>query len=116
VRIRRPDDRRETTFAIAADDASRSALAGTSLLESGAGVQWYDTPGSTADLAALSLCRLRRARAGQGGGPQHGDGAVREVLGQASPESLVWIASRAIAYMDENGFPEDLERYLGDSG
>lgn len=112
MRIRRPDDPRETTFAIAADDASRSALAGTSLLESGAGVQWYDTPGTDTDLAALSLCRLRRASAGQGGRPEHGDDAVRGVLGQASPESLVWIASRAVAYMDENGFPEDLERYL----
>lgn len=112
MRIRRPDDPRETTFAIAADDASRSALAGTSLLESGAGVQWYDAPGADPDLAALSLCRLRRASAGQGGGPEHGDEAVRSVLGQASPESVVWLASRAIAYMDENGFPEDFDRYL----
>ncbi len=114
MRIPRPDDRRETGFHVAADDASRLARAGTSLLETAEGVQWYETPGTAADLAALSLCRLRRASAGQGGGPSHGDVAVREILEQASPGALIWVASRAIAYMDENGFPEDLERYLVD--
>jgi hypothetical protein len=39
---------------------------------------------------------------------------VRAALGEASPEAVVWLASRAISYMDENGFPEAAEPYLAD--
>jgi hypothetical protein len=31
---------------------------------------------------------------------------VRRILEQASPAALTWIASRAISYMDENGYPD----------
>jgi hypothetical protein len=41
---------------------------------------------------------------------EHGDAAVRAVLAEASPEALVWVTSRAISYMDENGYPESVER------
>jgi hypothetical protein len=112
VQIPGRESRRDTGH-IASGDASRLAAAGTSLLATAEGVDWYETPGSAADLAALSLCRLRRAGAGMGGGPRHGDEAVRRILEEATPEQVVWLASRAVAYMDENGFPEDLERYLG---
>ena len=112
VRIPRADDRRETGFHIAADDASRLETEVGSLVERASGVQWYEQPGSDVDLAALTLCRLRRASAGQRGGPQHGDEVVRRVLAEASPEALVWIASRAISYMDENGYPEAVERWF----
>ena len=44
------------------------------------GVGWYQQHGTAADLAALTLCRLRRARAGERGGPEAGDEAVRAVL------------------------------------
>jgi hypothetical protein len=37
---------------------------------------------------------------------------VRIALADASPEAVVWLASRAISYMDENDFPENVERYL----
>ena len=41
--------------------------------------------GSAADRAALTLCRLRRARAGELGGMGHGDEAVRDALGRQTP-------------------------------
>lgn len=100
---------REPHQLVAAEDAGRLAGEAVPLLDGAVGVEWYGRPGSDVDLAALTLCRLRRARAGEQGGPQHGDDAVRRALGQASPEALVWIASRAISYMDENGFPEAVE-------
>jgi len=47
-----------------------------------------------------------RVGASIGGGIEEGDHAVRRVLEQTSPAALMWIASRAISYMDENGYPE----------
>ncbi len=82
------------------------------LLDRAAGVEWYERPGNDIDRAAYMLCRLRRARAGEKGGPSHGDEAVRAALLQAEPESLVWFTSRAISYMDETGFPEAVERWF----
>lgn len=114
MRIPRPDDRRESGFAIAADDASRLAVEAGPLLERATNVQWYELPGSDIDRAALALCRLRRAVAGSGGGPQHGDAAVRDVLAQASPEALVWFASRTVSYLDEHGFPDAVAPWFGD--
>ena len=111
MRIPRPDDPRETGFHVAAEDAARIADGIGSILERAEGVPWYGF-GNDADRAALSLCRLRRASAGQSGGPDYGDEAVRRVLADASPEALVWIASRAISYMDENGYPEVVEGWF----
>jgi hypothetical protein len=107
---RRPD-RREPDFDVAADDAARIASEVGPLIERALGIQWYEI-GNDADLAAVALCRLRRARAGAGRGPSHGDAAVRDALSAVSPECAVWIASRAISYMDENGFPEAVEPFL----
>ena len=64
------------------------------------------------DEAAFALARLRRAEAGLRGGPQAGDEAVRRVLEQASPESVRWLASRAVSYMDESGYPEAVEPWF----
>jgi hypothetical protein len=33
-------------------------------------------------------------------------------LAAATPEAVLWLASRAISYMDETGFPEAVEPYL----
>ncbi len=82
------------------------------MIERAVGVQWYEEVGNDADLAALALCRLRRSRAGLRGGPAHGDAAVREALSAVDPAALTWIASRAISYLDENGFPEALEPFV----
>jgi hypothetical protein len=106
---RRDDPRKPPDDFVAAEDAGRHADHATRDLDLALGVEWYERPGNEADLAALTLCRLRRARAGERGRPQSGDQAVREALAQAKPDALVWIASRAISYMDENGFPEAVE-------
>jgi hypothetical protein len=107
MRIPRRDDPKPTPdYFVAAEDAGRLSDEAGSDLDRAVGVEWYEHPGNEADLAALTLCRLRRARAGEKGGPQYGDEAVRLALTEASPDALVWIASRAISYMDENGFPE----------
>ena len=39
---------------------------------------------------------------------------MRAVLKEADPKALLWIASRAISYMDENGFPEAVEPWFGE--
>jgi hypothetical protein len=76
------------------------------LLAKAHGVSWYDEPGLEADLAAARLCLLRRARAGADAAQEAGDHAVRLVLTEADPEAVVWLLSRAISYMDEQGFPD----------
>jgi hypothetical protein len=75
------------------------------LLEQSVGVSWYEA-GNDVDAAAAALCRLRRAAAGARGGGESGDAAVRDVLAEATPAAVLWVASRAISYMDEHGFPE----------
>jgi hypothetical protein len=113
VRIPRAGDRREPGgFLIATDDAEHLAHEAGALLEQAVGVGWYDAIASEADLAAFVLCRLRRAGAGAGGAMEHGDAAVRATLEQASPAALAWIASRAISYMDESGYPESVESWF----
>jgi hypothetical protein len=97
---------------VAAEDADELALRAVERLDRAIGVDWYEVPGTDVDLAALTLCRLRRAKAGIGGGPQHGDAAVRIALEQANPEAIVWIASRAISYLDETGFPDAVEPWF----
>ena len=76
------------------------------LLERANGVSWYSDPGADVDLAVARLCLLRRAEAGVGGEAAAGDDAVRAVLAQVEPEVVVWLLSRAISYMDEQGFPD----------
>ena len=97
----------------ATEDAARLSAAARERIDEAAGVGWYE-PGNASDRAALTLCRLRRARAGERGGTEHGDAAVREALAQADPTALVWIASRAISYMDESGFPHAVELWFPD--
>lgn len=113
MRIPGKNERREPPQdALAADDADREAQRATRLVGEVVGVEWYEANGTTVDEAALALCRLRRARAGLGGGPQRGDAAVRRVLESAPTDAVVWIASRAISYMDESGYPEAVERWF----
>jgi hypothetical protein len=103
----RGDEKRgESGNFVAAEDAGRLRNEATGLLEGALGVEWYEQVQNDVDRAALNLCRLRRARAGERGSPRHGDEAVRQALSDASSPAVVWLASRAISYMDENGFPE----------
>ena len=112
MRVPRKDERRERAdFVVATEDAAQLADDVVPLVESAVGVQWYEF-GSEVDRAATTLCRLRRARAGQLGGTEHGDAAVRDALMQSSHEAVVWFASRAVSYMDETGFPESVELWF----
>ena len=113
MRIPGSDDKgRNVKSFVAAHDASRLTDEASTLVDRALGIEWYDQAGNEVDYAAYVLCRLRRARAGEKGGPSHGDEAVRVALVQASPEALVWFASRAISYMDETGFPEAVEPWF----
>ena len=100
---------------VAAEDAGRLAARAAAALAEAEGVDWYEENGSRVDEAAFALCRLRRAEAGLKGGPQQGDAAVRRVLEGASPEVVVWLASRALSYLDETGFPEAVEPWFPDA-
>ncbi|GIU94894.1 MAG: hypothetical protein KatS3mg012_1351 [Gaiellaceae bacterium] len=114
MRIPRRDERRaESRYFVAAEDGARYAEAAPALVERAVGVPWYE-PGNGADRAALVLCRLRRARAGELGRPEAGDEAVRLALSGVSEAALVWLASRAISYMDESGYPEAVEAWFQD--
>ena len=97
---------------VAAEDSGRLAERATAALARADGVDWYEENGTAIDEAAFALARLRRAEAGLRGGPQAGDEAVRRVLEQASPESVRWLASRAVSYMDESGYPEAVEPWF----
>ena len=108
------DKSRDTRSFVAAEDAGRLAEDAGPMLDRAVGVEWYEHGGSDVDRAAVTLCRLRRAAAGDRGGPRHGDEAVRIALSQANPPALVWLASRCISYMDESGFPEAVEPWFAD--
>ena len=103
----RPGDgprQRETNPALA--DVAELSEGAAQLMERALGVSWYEDEGNAVDVALLALCRLRRAGAGGGGSAEAGDAVVRDVLAQADLETVSWIASRTISYMDEHGFPE----------
>jgi hypothetical protein len=91
---------------ISGHDAAQLEESLEALLAKVQGVSWYDEPGREADLAAARLCLLRRARAGVNAKQEAGDEGVRLVLAEADPEAVVWLLSRAISYMDEQGFPD----------
>lgn len=105
----------DTRYFVAAEDGSRYLEEAPGLVEQAVGVTWYLDPSNGVDRAALALCRLRRARAGEKGRPEAGDEAVRIALGEVSEPALVWLASRAISYMDESGYPEAMEPWFRDA-
>jgi hypothetical protein len=74
------------------------------------GGSWYEQAGNEIDRAVADLCRLRRAAADEERSGAGGDAAVRRALERADREAVVWLASRAISYMDEHDFPELVAR------
>jgi hypothetical protein len=115
MRIRSGNRKRPTPeSALAAGEADRLAEEAPGLVDAAVGVEWYSRVANDVDLATYKLCLLRRARAGERGATSHGDDAVRAALGTASPEAVVWLASRAISCLDENGYPDDLEPWFRD--
>ena len=109
---RTPGPREPADDFVAAEEAGRLAQRAAAALERAEGADWYEENGTAIDEAAFALTRLRRAQAGLRGGPREGDEAVRRVLEQASPESVLWLASRAVSYMDETGYPEAVEPWF----
>jgi hypothetical protein len=109
---RTPPPRKPADDFVAAEDVGRLAEKAAAALERADGVDWYDEYGTAIDEAAFALARLRRAQSGLRGGPRYGDEAVRRVLEDASPEAVRWLASRAVSYMDESGYPEAVEPWF----
>jgi hypothetical protein len=109
-RIRPGDGPKQRELNPALADLAELSEGAVQLMERALGVSWYEDESNTVDAAVLALCRLRRAGAGARGSSQAGDAAVRDVLGQVDTETMLWIASRAISYMDEHGFPESTAR------
>ena len=114
MRIPSTNERRDTGFQIASADVGRLLSEAGPLVQRAVGVRWYTEYGNDIDRAALTLCRLRRAGAGERGGPEYGDEAVRSALADVNAGALVWLASRAISYMDESGFPESVAPWFPD--
>jgi hypothetical protein len=103
----------ESRYFVIAEDVGRLVEQVVPLIDAAVGIEWYERPAEV-DRAALALCRLRRAGSGEKGGPRHGDAAVRAVLSEVDTPALVWLASRAISFMDESGYPEVAERWFPD--
>ncbi len=101
--FRRPESK---SADLSEHDADRLEASLGPLLEGAYNVSWYDELGSDVDVATARLCLLRRARAGASGSGKAGDDAVRLVLTEADNDVVVWLLSRAISYMDEQGFPD----------
>jgi hypothetical protein len=97
---------------VAADDAQELAGRVPELVAAAAGASWYTEPGNPVDVAVVALCMMRRAASGDRSSIEGGDAGVREVLAHIEPEALVWLASRLVSYMDEQGFPELVEPWL----
>jgi len=87
-------------------DAQRLTDSVETLIRESKDVSWYDDVGSTVDVAVARLCLLRRAKAGELASTSAGDEAVRNVLEQSDPAAVAWLLTRAISYMDEQGFPD----------
>ncbi len=84
---------------------------GPELLERAVGVQWYRQARNRRRPAPRSALQAPPARAGVRGGPEPATTRCAAPL-EVSPEAVVWLASRAISYMDETGFPEAVEPWF----
>ena len=109
---RKPGPQKPADDFVAAEEVGRLSERAAAALERADGVDWYEENGTAVDEAAFALARLRRAQAGLRGGPRFGDEAVRRVLEDAPPEAVLWLASRAVSYMDESGYPEAVEPWF----
>ena len=87
-------------------DANRLSESLDALIGEAKDGTWYDSVGGKVDIATARLCLLRRAKAGELASTSAGDEAVRNVLARSDPEAVAWLLTRAISYMDEQGFPD----------
>ena len=97
---------------VAADDAQELFGRAPELVDAASGASWYTEPGNQVDVAVVALCMLRRASSGDRASIEGGDAAIREALADTQPEALIWLVSRLISYMDEQGFPELIEPWM----
>jgi hypothetical protein len=104
---------RERESVVAGGDAQELTMRAPALVDAAEGTSWYEHSGGEIDAAVSALCLLRRAASGDRARIEAGDEAVRAALEQARPEAVVWLASRVISFLDEQGFPEDAEHWLG---
>lgn len=111
-RLRNEDAGRDRDVAFAVEEAGALSRDTRGLVAAARGVGWYEQPGNAVDAAVGELCRLRRAAAGEKRSSEAGDEAVRRALEESETEAVVWLASRMVSYMDEQGFPEALEPWL----
>lgn len=87
-------------------DVARLTDALEASIDDAKGVGWYDAPGSAVDVAVARLCLLRRAKSGESSSMSAGDESVRLLLERCDPETVAWLLTRTISYMDEMGFPD----------
>ena len=97
---------------VAAEEAGRLAERAAAALARADGVDWYEENGTAIDEAAFALARLRRAQAGLRGGPRPGTRRSGACSSRRARSPCCWLASRAISYMDETGYPEAVEPWF----
>ncbi len=106
---------REPGVTILSEDAQRLAAMVVPLVDRARNATWYEQEGNAVDVAVAELCMLRRAASAEARSSLGGDDAVRRALEQADPDAVVWLASRVISYMDEQGYPDFVPRAPLDS-
>ena len=105
---------RDSSNFVAAEDAGSWPTTPSALLERAVGVEWYDStePTSTARRSPSVDCDARAPASEAAPRPATRPSARSSAT--ASPAALLWLASRAISYMDESGFPEAVEPWFRD--
>ena len=101
---------REPGVTVLSEDAARLAAAVVPLVHRAREASWYERHGNAVDVAVAELCMLRRAAAAEARTSQGGDAAVRRALEDSDIDAVIWLASRVISYMDEQGFPDFVPR------
>ena len=108
----RKDAKQRPADAIAAaEDAGQLALQAAKAIDDAVGSGWYAEHGNRPTGPRLSSVGCDGHEAGSGKAPRRETTpCARRSVRRA--EAVVWLASRAISYMDENGFPEAAEPYI----
>ena len=101
---------REPGVVVLSEDAQRLAAEVVPLVDAALDSSWYEQHGNDVDVAVAELCMLRRAAAAEARASQGGDAAVRRALEEADADAVIWLASRVISYMDEQGFHDFVPR------
>ena len=114
--MRFPGDtqRQESGGIVAAEDAAKLSGDAALRVEQAVGVEWYERATQRGRPGGADALPPPSREGGRAGLPHHGDEAVRAALSEVSAPAVVWLASRAISYMDEAGFPDDVAPWFRD--